>query len=74
MVESSTFQSFEGELYDFAKSGTFPAVDSSTVNRISVDGKESSYTVKKDENDMWTVAGSDGKEEKADSAKATSQI
>mgnify|MGYP004456279177 FL=1 len=72
VVESSTFQSFEGELYDFAKSGTFPAVDSSTVNRISVDGKESSYTVKKDENDMWTVAGSDGKEEKADSAKATS--
>ena len=72
VVESSTFQSFEGELYDFAKSGTFPAVDSSTVNRISVDGKESSYTVKKDENNMWTVAGSDGKEEKADSAKATS--
>lgn len=72
VVESSKFQSFEGELYDFAKSGTFPAVDSSTVNRISVDGKESSYTVKKDENNMWTVAGSDGKEEKADSAKATS--
>ena len=40
VVESSTFQSFEGELYDFAKSGTFPAVDSSTVNRISVDRKE----------------------------------
>ena len=72
VVESSTFQSFEGELYDFAKSGTFPVVDSSTVNRISVDGKESSYTVKKDENNMWTVAGSDGEEEKADSAKATS--
>ena len=72
VVESSIFQSFEGELYDFAESGTFPAVDSSTVNRISVDGKESSYTVKKDENNMWTVAGSDGKEEKADSAKATS--
>ena len=72
VVGSSTFQSFEGELYDFAESGTFPAVDSSTVNRISVDGKESSYTVKKDENNMWTVAGSDGKEEKADSAKATS--
>ena len=72
VVGSSTFQSFEGELYDFAESGTFPAVDSSTVNRISVDGKESSYTVKKDENNMWTVAGSDGEEEKADSAKATS--
>ena len=72
VVGSSTFQSFEGELYDFAKSGTFPVVDSSTVNRISVDGKESSYTVKKDENNMWTVAGSDGEEEKADSAKATS--
>ncbi len=72
VVGSSTFQSFEGELYDFAESGTFPAVDSSTVNRISVDGKESSYTVKKDENNMWTVSGSDGEEEKADSAKATS--
>ena len=72
VVGSSTFQSFEGGLYDFAESGTFPAVDSSTVSKISVDGKESSYTVEKDDNNMWTVTGSDGEAEKADSAKATS--
>ena len=49
VVSNSTFSSFEGSLYDFAKSGTFPPVDSSTVSKISVDGKDSSYVVEKDE-------------------------
>lgn len=71
VVSNSTFQSFEGTLYDFAKSGTFPTVDSSTVSKIAVDGKDSSYVVEKDENNFWNIT-SDGETEKVDSAKATS--
>ena len=71
VVSNSTFSSFEGTLYDFAKSGVFPTVDSSTVGKISVDGKDSSYVVEKDENNFWNITG-DGETEKADSAKATS--
>ena len=71
VVSNSTFSSFEGTLYDFAKSGVFPTVDSSTVSKISVEGKDSSYVVEKDENDFWNITG-DGETEKADSAKATS--
>ena len=71
VVSNSVFQSFEGNLYDFAKSGTFPTVDSSTVSKIAVDGNDSSYVVEKDENNFWNIT-SDGETEKADSAKATS--
>ena len=71
VVSNSTFSSFEGTLYDFAKSGVFPTVDSSTVSKVSVDGKDSSYVVEKDENNFWNITG-DGETEKADSAKATS--
>ena len=71
VVSNSTFSSFEGTLYDFAKSGVFPTVDSSTVSKISVDGKDSSYVVEKDKNNFWNITG-DGETEKADSAKATS--
>lgn len=71
VVSNSTFSSFEGTLYDFAKSGVFPTVDSSTVSKISVDGKDFSYVVEKDENNFWNITG-DGETEKADSAKATS--
>ena len=71
VVSNSTFPSFEGTLYDFAKSGVFPTVDSSTVSKISVDGKDSSYVVEKDKNNFWNITGN-GETEKADSAKATS--
>lgn len=71
VVSNSTFSSFEGTLYDFAKSGVFQTVDSSTVSKISVDGKDSSYVVEKDKNNFWNITG-DGETEKADSAKATS--
>ena len=71
VVSNSTFSSFEGTLYDFAKSGVFPTVDSSTVSKISVDGKDSTYVVEKDKNNFWNITG-DGETEKADSAKATS--
>nr|WP_294667840.1 DUF4340 domain-containing protein [uncultured Blautia sp.] len=71
VVSNSVFSSFEGTLYDFAKSGTFPTVDSSTVRMISVDGKDSSYVVEKDENNLWSITGG-GDTEKADSAKTTS--
>ena len=54
-----------------AVSYTHLTVDSSTVSKISVDGKDSSYVVEKDENNFWNITG-DGETEKADSAKATS--
>ena len=71
VVSNSTFSSFKGTLYDFAKSGVFPTVDSSTVSKVSVEGKDSSYVVEKDENNFWNITD-DGETEKADSAKATS--
>ena len=71
VVSNSTFQSFEGTLYDFAESGTFPTVDSSTISKVSVDGKDSSYSIEKDENNFWSIT-ENGDTEKADSAKATS--
>lgn len=71
VVGNSTFQSFEGTLYDFAESGTFPTVDSSTISKVSVDGKDSSYSIEKDENNFWNIT-ENGDTEKADSAKATS--
>ena len=71
VVSNSTFQSFEGTLYDFAESGTFPTVDSSTISKASVDGKDSSYSIEKDENNFWNIT-ENGDTEKADSAKATS--
>ena len=71
VVSNSTFQSFEGTLYDFAESGTFPTVDSSTISKVSVDGKDSSYSIEKDENNFWNIT-EHGNTEKADSAKATS--
>ena len=71
VVSNSVFSSFEGTLYDFAKSRTFPTIDSSTVRMISVDGKDSSYVVEKDENNLWSITGG-GDTEKADSAKTTS--
>ena len=71
VVSNSTFQSFEGTLYDFAESGTFPTVDSSTISKVSVDGKDSSYSIEKDENNFWNIT-ENGDTEKADSAKATS--
>lgn len=71
VVSNSTFQSFEGTLYDFAESGTFPTVDSSTISKVSVDEKDSSYSIEKDENNFWNIT-ENGNTEKADSAKATS--
>ena len=71
VVSNSTFQSFEGTLYDFAESGTFPTVDSSTISKVSVDGKDFSYSIEKDENNFWNIT-ENGNTEKADSAKATS--
>lgn len=73
VVSNSTFSSFEGTLYDFAKSGVFPTVDSSTVSKVSVEGKDSSYVVEKDENNFWNITGN-GETEKADSAKTTSLV
>ena len=84
VVSNSTFSSFEGTLYDFAKSGTFPTIDSSTVSKITVNensgSNPASYVVEKDANNFWNVTGEangDGENgktetEKADSAKATS--
>ena len=69
LVDSSAVEPFMGTLYDFAESGTFPSVTSSTITEVKVD-KEDGYELTKDpDNLFWNV--SDGKNsEKADTDKA----
>lgn len=69
LVSSSSIEPFMGTLYDFAESGTFPSVTSTTITDVKVD-KENSYELTQDaDNLFWNV--SDGKTtEKADTTKA----
>ena len=69
LVSSSSIEPFMGTLYDFAESGTFPSVTSATITDVKV-GKENSYELTQDaDNLFWNV--SDGKTtEKADTTKA----
>ena len=69
LVDSSAVGPFMGTLYDFAESGTFPSVTSSTITEVKVD-KEDGYELTQDPDDLfWNV--SDGKtSEKADTDKA----
>ena len=68
LVDSSAVEPFMGTLYDFAESGTFPSVTSSTITEVKVD-KEDGYELTQDpDNLFWNV--SDGKtSEKADTDK-----
>lgn len=69
LVDSSAVEPFMGNLYDFAQSGTFPSVTSSTITDVKVD-KEDGYELTQDQaNLFWNV--SDGRtSEKADTDKA----
>ena len=69
LIDSSAVEPFMGTLYDFAESGTFPSVTSSTITEVKVD-KEDGYELTQDpDNLFWNV--SDGKtSEKADTDKA----
>ena len=69
LVDSSAVEPFMGTLYDFAESGTFPSVTSSTITEVKVD-KEDGYELTQDpDNLFWDI--SDGKtSEKADTDKA----
>ena len=59
-------------LYDYAKAGTFPVIDSSTVSNVTVDENDDSYTLAKDDNTgLWNIQDQDGSE-KADFAKVSS--
>lgn len=72
VVADSVFQPFMKTLYDYAKAGTFPVIDSSTVSNVSVDENDDSYTLTKDNNTgLWNIKDQDGAE-KADSAKVSS--
>ena len=76
LVDSSAVEPFMGTLYDFAESGTFPSVTSSTITEVKVD-KEDGYELTQDpDNLFWNI--SDGKtSERADTDKAgtvTSEI
>ena len=68
LVDSSAVEPFMGTLYDFAESGTFPSVTSSTITEVKVD-KEDGYELTQDSDNLfWNV--SDGKtSEKADTDK-----
>lgn len=69
LVSGSCIDSFMGNLYDFAESGTFPSVTSATITDVTVE-KEDGYTLSQDPDDLfWSV--SDGtNSEKADTTKA----
>ena len=72
VVADSVFQPFMKTLYDYAKAGTFPVIDSSTVSNVTVDENDDSYTLTKDDNTgLWNIQDKDGSE-KADSAKVSS--
>ncbi|MFR1201985.1 MAG: DUF4340 domain-containing protein [Blautia sp.] len=72
VVADSVFQPFMKTLYDYAKAGTFPVIDSSTVSNVTVDENDDSYTLTKDDNTgLWNIQDKDGVE-KADSAKVSS--
>lgn len=72
VVADSVFQPFMKTLYDYAKAGTFPVIDSSTVSNVTVDENDDSYTLTKDDNTgLWDIQDQDGAE-KADSAKVSS--
>ena len=72
VVADSVFQPFMKTLYDYAKAGTFPVIDSSTVSNVTVDENDDSYTLAKDDNTgLWNIQDKDGAE-KADSAKVSS--
>lgn len=69
LLDSSAVEPFMGTLYDFAESGTFPSVTSSTITEVKVD-KEDGYELTQDpDNLFWNI--SDGKtSERADTDKA----
>lgn len=69
LVDSSAVEPFMGTLYDFAESGNFPSVTSSTITEVKVD-KEDGYELTQDpDNLFWNI--SDGKtSERADTDKA----
>ena len=72
VVAESVFQPFMKTLYDYAKAGTFPVIDSSTISNVTVDENDDSYTLTKDDNTgLWNIQDKDGAE-KADSAKVSS--
>lgn len=72
VVADSVFQPFMKTLYDYAKAGTFPVIDSSTVSNVTVDENDDSYTLTNDDNTgLWNIQDKDGAE-KADSAKVSS--
>ena len=72
VVADSVFQPFMKTLYDYAKAGTFPVIDSLAVSNVTVDENDDSYTLTKDDNTgLWNIQDKDGVE-KADSAKVSS--
>lgn len=72
VVADSVFKPFMKTLYDYAKAGTFPVIDSSTISNVTVDENDDSYTLTKDDNTgLWNIQDQDGSE-KADSAKVSS--
>lgn len=72
LVAEALIEPFLGDLYDYAQGETFPSIQSANINSLEVSEKSNSYTVSQDEEtSLWNVSA-DGKEEKADSAKATS--
>lgn len=72
VVGNSVISPFMNNLYDYAESQDFPAIDASTVSAVNVDQKENSYMAEKNEDTtLWSISYDD-KSEKADTSKMNS--
>lgn len=69
VVDSSPVEPYLKSLYDYAKAGEFPSVDSASIKRISVEKEDVSYQFEKDtDTDLWYVVEGDNRD-LADSSK-----
>lgn len=75
VVDSDDVSPFMNSLYDYAESGSFPSIDSSTVTNLMVESENSWYTLSVSDSDsLWYVSGDYGENEKADSSSASTII
>lgn len=69
VVDAGSVEPYLNSLYDYAKAGEFPAVDSNSITKISVDKDDGSYQFVKDtDTDLWYAEDGENRE-KLDSSK-----
>lgn len=73
VVSAATINPFMNTLYDYAEMGEFPTIDSSTVSRVNVEQKDSSYeAVKEEDSGLWDINSAGIEAERADTTSMNS--